>query len=85
MSHIANIAAAAGKLNCTAEDARASIPALHKAWVEACAAHEVIAAEAIKSGDYSKCRASADGFCAAQRALNAAQWAAGERWNLRPD
>ncbi len=25
MSHIANIAAAAGKLNCTAEDARAAI------------------------------------------------------------
>lgn len=82
MSHMTNIAAAAEKLNFSAEEARASIPSLHKEWTDACTTHEAVAASAIKSGDYSKCRASADRWCAAQRALNAAQWAAGQRWNL---
>lgn len=84
MSHIANIAAAAESLNSSAAEARAAIPSLHKSWMDACAAHEAVGAAAQKTGDYSACRASFSKMETAQRALNAAQWAAGERWNLVP-
>lgn len=91
MSHISNIAAAAEKLNITAGEARASIPALRRAWLAASADHEasMAAAEAaFKDGqkvDYAPSRITAEKLSAAQRALNAAQWASGERWNLRAE
>ena len=85
MSHLSKIAEAAEKLNITKEEARALIPTLRAAWEEACSAHDAAVAHAIESHDFSKSCITSKRLSEAQRALNAAQWASGERWGLKVD
>lgn len=86
MIHLSNISEAASALQISSNEAAALIPALRIEWEAAAKSHDDAMDTALRlrtPESFAASRLTSKKRTAAQKALNAAQWAAGERWSLR--